>query len=204
MTTSTRSAVALLALQTFLFLLFHAAPTVAETRTHSSHTHGIGHLNIAIEGSDIYAEVKSPAANIVGFEHQPETRKQEEALSSAIGALKAGGQLFIFTPKAGCKMTSSEIISDLEENHLETDATHENHDKHEAKDGHHEEETVHGDFEAQYRFTCEQPKKLRSIKMAIFSTFPLLEQLQTQMSTPKGQTAMVLDHDKDVIEVQLQ
>ena len=54
-------------------ILAQSAGSSEGTRQESSHIHGIVEMNLAVEGSQLYIELISPAANIVGFEHAPST-----------------------------------------------------------------------------------------------------------------------------------
>ena len=55
---------------------FNLALSQAEEKHHhKAHVHGVAHLNVALEDNELYIEFISPAANIVGFEHQPKTEK---------------------------------------------------------------------------------------------------------------------------------
>ena len=53
-----------------------SAIQAGEHHHHDAHVHGVAHLNVALEGNDLYIELTSPAANIVGFEHDPRTQNQ--------------------------------------------------------------------------------------------------------------------------------
>ena len=41
-----------------------------------AHVHGVSELNIVIEGNKIEIQLRTPAKNIVGFEHEASTKKQ--------------------------------------------------------------------------------------------------------------------------------
>ena len=65
-----------------------------EQRHHDAHVHGVAHLNAAVEGTNLHLEFTSPAANIVGFEHQPQTPEQKDGVRKAIEKLEDGSNLF--------------------------------------------------------------------------------------------------------------
>ena len=95
----------------FVFVCGTNVPKVLaeEYRHHKAHAHGVAHLNVAVEGNDLYIELFSPAANIVGFEHHPRTEKQKAAVNKAIEKLQAGEALFVFSPGAEGKLTKSKV-----------------------------------------------------------------------------------------------
>ena len=76
----------------------------AEFRHHEAHEHGVAHMNVAFEGNELYIEFISPAANIVGFEHQPRTQEQKAAVKAAIKKLEAGEKLFALPSDVGGKL----------------------------------------------------------------------------------------------------
>jgi hypothetical protein len=60
-----------------------------EYRHHEAHQHGISHMNVAFEENELYIELISPAASIVGFEHHPRSEAQKTAVKKATETLKA-------------------------------------------------------------------------------------------------------------------
>ena len=68
-----------------------------EHRQHGSHVHGIGHMNLAVDGNDVYIELENPSANIVGFEHMPSSDNDRHAVHEAAEKLEDGKSLFIFS-----------------------------------------------------------------------------------------------------------
>ena len=85
----------------------------AEHRHHEAHEHGVAHMNVAFEGNELYIELISPAANIVGFEHQPRTQEQKAAVKAAIKKLEAGEKLFAFPSGAGDRLVKSKVHPDI-------------------------------------------------------------------------------------------
>jgi len=110
-----------------------------------SHEHGHAKLNIAISDDQVLAELISPAANIVGFEHAPESEADHEAIESAAETLRNGESLLVFSAAAGCQLTDADVESELLE-HDEHHGDHAKHDDHhdDKHDGHkHEDEHDH-------------------------------------------------------------
>lgn len=202
----------------FLFMLFGMTSLgVAETRHHDSHVHGFGEMNIGVEGNNIMFELKSPAANIVGFEHAPETDQQKETVHEAVELLEKGDKLFVMSEKAGCQLHEAHVESDMEtghhdEHHEGHGEPHEEHgDHHKDHDGEHadhgdhgdahEKESVHSEFAATYHFECSKPEMLKSINVALFEHFKGFEEIHVQLLTPKKQTAVTLTAKKNEISL---
>jgi len=195
------SAVAAAAVLAFNLLDIQAA----EIRHHEAHEHGVAHLNVALEGNDLYIEFISPAANIVGFEHHPRTEAQKSAVMKAMETLKAGEFLFVTSPYAECSLVAATVNTDIEDHEAhQSESTHvhdqgesgqdsesEKHDRHEE---HHEadEHGHHSDFEAQYHFVCKQPEKLSKMDVMLFGKFPGIEHIEVQLLTASKQTALKL------------
>ncbi|MGD8833571.1 MAG: DUF2796 domain-containing protein [Desulfobacteraceae bacterium] len=179
-----------------------------EVRHHQAHVHGIAHMNVAIEGDTVHIEFSSPAANIVGFEHHPETAEQKKAIEASIEKLKAGDKLFKLSPKAQGKLTKSVVDTDIinashPESHAEHSDEHDKHhksDKKHGKEEHHtNEHESHSDYKAEYRFVCKRPEKLAQIEVLLFDIFPGIEHIEVQILTEKTQTALELTAKKNKI-----
>lgn len=179
-----------------------------EVRHHQAHVHGIAHMNVAIEGDTVHIEFSSPAANIVGFEHHPETAEQKKAIEASIEKLKAGDKLFKLSPKAQGKLTKSVVDTDIinashPESHAEHSDEHDKHhksDKKHGKEEHHtNEHESHSDYKAEYRFVCKRPEKLAQIEVMLFDIFPGIEHIEVQILTEKTQTALELTAKKNKI-----
>jgi hypothetical protein len=185
----------------------------AEYRHHEAHEHGVAHMNVAFEGNELYIELISPAANIVGFEHQPRTQEQRAAVNAAIKKLEAGEKIFAFPSDVGERLVKSKTHTDInKDSGHESDKTksHE-HDEitrdagNEAeKNGHEEhqqgdEHERHSEFKAEYHFVCKNPEKLVYVDVMLFSIFPGIEHIEVQLLTGTKQTAMELTAAKKKI-----
>lgn len=196
------------------FIFFHPfnAPQVqaGKHQHQKAHVHGVAHINVALEGNELYIEFTSPAANIVGFEHHPRTKKEKNAVNDAIGTLKAGEKLFALPRGAGARLMKSDV-----ETEIENDSGHESKEAHEHEhgeiseekehDGHHhenhkeDEHGQHSEFKAVYRFACKNPDKLTHIKVMLFRAFKGIEHIEVQILTRTKQTAMELTSKKNKI-----
>ena len=181
-----------------------------EHRHHDAHVHGIAHLNAAMEGTSLHLEFTSPAANIVGFEHQPRTPEQKDTVGKAIEKLKDGSKLFILSPEAQCRLSKSSVKTDIElDAGHDEDADHEKEHGH-KKDAHHEDEVHHeknedaharhSEFYSEYRFVCKNPEKLSQMDVMLFQSFPGIEHIEVQLLTETKQSARELTAQSHRIE----
>ena len=181
-----------------------------EKRQHGTHEHGTGQLNLVQEGTTLDLELDSPAANIVGFEHRPETEDQHRALTEALTMLENSGQLFKLPSEAKCRLSDTEVTTPLQtsvvdEHHDEVG--HDEHDEHHDEAGHdehdHEHDTeTHSDITAHYRFDCQQPDQLTQLTVGLFQAFPATEQLRVQFVTNGHQGSTDLDRSNNILTLQ--
>lgn len=149
-----------------------------ERRGYGAHVHGVGRVNLVLEGGDIHLELVSPAAGIVGFEHAPRSEADHAALDRAVAALKSGDRLFQFNSGAGCRMENVSITSSLREAERGTHKREERADS--ARKAHAHESENHADIEAAYHFDCANPAGLDQLTVELFATFPGTERLIVQ------------------------
>lgn len=174
-----------------------------EHRQHGAHEHGVAHLNVAVEGNRLIVEFSSPAANIVGFEHHPQTQAQKDAVKDAIRKLEAAEMLLRLPPGANASLAKLVVHTDIEgDSGGESDAGH----SHEPAKGHGKEESPgsdhqqekdhdhehHSDFKTEYQFLCRQPEKLAHMEVLLFRVFPAIERIKVQVLTGTKQSALEL------------
>jgi hypothetical protein len=189
-------------------LIFSGTVQAEEKRHHGAHVHGVASLNVAVEGNNVYMEFSSPAANIVGFEHQPRTQAQKDAVADAVGKLQAGETLFIFTAGAESQLVNANVHTDIykgEDHHSGSEHAHaeEGHasqeEHHDEAHGEADEHERHSDVKAQYHFVCQKPDKLSQIDVQLFRDFPGIEHIEVQLLTETKQTAVALTAKKNRI-----
>lgn len=163
-----------------------------------AHAHGYGELNVAIDGPKVALELNSPAFNIVGFEHSPETDKDKATIKNALSILNDGSGLFLFPAVAGCRLANVNVVSSLTEAqhsvHKEHDSDHKDQasDHKTSKHEDHSNNDIHSEFHANYQFQCDVIEKVNTIQVMIFKHFPNTRQLNVQMILPNSQSAMEL------------
>ncbi len=179
----------------------------AEYRHHKAHEHGVAHMNVAFEGNELYIELISPAANIVGFEHHPRSEAQKAAVKKAIETLKAGEALFVLPSGAEARLAKSKVYTDIagDSDHKSEDTHPHDHNeiskKHE-EDKHHQENHEsdhherHSEFKVEYHFVCKKPEKLAYVEVLLLSVFPGIENIEVRLLTVTKTTALELTAKK--------
>jgi hypothetical protein len=163
----------------------HAAPEHDHDHEHGSlgaHEHGVGRLDVALEGRTLEFELDSPAMNIVGFEHAATSADDKAKLAAAKEVLLKPHALFSVPEAAECNVVAQKLESPLFGDKPDADDDHD----HEAG-GHDEHE--HSEIHGTYKFTCNVPAVLKTLDLTqIFKSFPATQKLQVQLISPKGQS----------------
>lgn len=163
-------------------LLPLAMAHAADVHEHDSlppHEHGVGSLNIALDGQTLELALDGPSVNLVGFEHIATTDADKAKVSAARKQLEDPQTLFSIPKSAGCTADAQELESPLFEPAPEEGT---------AKGEHH-----HSDIEAHYAFTCSKPDVLKSLDLAqFFKTFPGTHSIKVQLIGPSGQQSVVV------------
>ena len=170
----------------FVFLFFNLSVRAAFAfeEEHEAHEHGHATLMLVQEKAELQLVFKSPAMNIIGFEHQANSPEQHAKIAWAKQSLSNAAELFLITQRAQCVLEHVHISSSL----LEKDDHSDEHDDHKADD-----KGSHSEFEAEYHFECASISELKEIKLALFETFKSIEELETHVITSSGQKLLELD-----------
>lgn len=192
-----------------LVLALLATPTLAEeTRQLDSHEHGVGKLNIAVDGTAIAMEFHAPGADIVGFEYAAESADDRSAIDAAVATLARPLDLFVLPSAAECSVVQASAKLDSEDSHDGHDDHEESHDDDHA-DGHdehaeehadahgheHSDEAGHTEFHAEYTLTCGNPDALSEITFAYFETFENAREIEVQIISASGAQAFEVRRD---------
>lgn len=177
------------------------APTFAQdTRQAESHEHGVGQLDIAIEGTKISMELHAPGADIVGFEYAPKSDADHDIIDAAVTKLANPMDLIGLPSAAGCSVLEASAELEGEDEHAgEHDDEHED-DEHADEHADHEdegEEENHTEFHAEYLFECGELNSatLTEITFPYFEVFPNAKELELQVISEKGATAFEVERD---------
>ena len=192
-----------------LVLALLATPAFAqETRQLDSHEHGVGELNIAVDGSTVAMEFHAPGADIVGFEYAAESAEDRGTIDAAVATLARPLELFVFPSAVECSVVQASAELESEDAHDEHDDHNEDHDddhaeghdKHEEEhaEGHdddHADEAGHTEFHAEYTLTCGNPAALSEITFAYFDAFENAREIEVQIISASGAQAFEVERD---------
>lgn len=189
-------------------VLISLQPAFAEdTRELDAHEHGVGHLNIAVEGTNIAIEFNAPGADIVGFEHPAESEDDQKAIEDAKVVLAKPLDIFVIPTAAQCTVgdTHVDLESEHDEHHdKEHDHDETEHDDH-AEEGHdhddHADAESHTEFHAEYAITCSTPDALDQIDFAYFTKFPNAQKITVQAASAKGAERFEVTRENPVLDL---
>lgn len=195
-------ALALLALSTIA-----AAPAFAqETRELDSHEHGLGQLDIAIDGSRVAMELHAPGADIVGFEYTAESAEDIAKVDAALLVLAQPLDLFGVPDAAQCSVVEASAELESEDDHDEDedhgDEDHDDHDDHEDED--HSDEAVaaaHTEFHAEYLLDCGDITALTEMSFTYFATFPNALEVGVQVISDAGARAFEVEREAPMLDL---
>lgn len=149
-------------------LLLAAAPAPMSL---GAHVHGVGALSFAAEGETLFAELHTPLANLVGFEHAPRTDAEREAYRAALDLLSDPETIFDLSP-ARCALDRV-ALTEPDFAHDDGDHGHDHaHDRHDHDGAH-----VHADLRVEYELTCSGLDRLGAVHAALFAHFPGFERI---------------------------
>ncbi|PHR51259.1 MAG: hypothetical protein COA47_18175 [Robiginitomaculum sp.] len=195
-----------------LIALIVAVPAFAEEqRQLDAHEHGVGTLNIAIDGATVAMEFHAPGADIVGFEYAAESEADKAAIDAAVAILSAPLDLFGLSGAAACTLTEAHAELENEDTHDEDGHDEDGHDDHAAGehdddeedhgDEEHDEGAGHTEFHANYTLTCDNPAALTEITFPYFDTFPNALEVEVQIITATGAQAFEVERDAPILDL---
>ncbi|ALU90347.1 hypothetical protein RB25_25495 [Herbaspirillum rubrisubalbicans] len=152
---------------------------------HPPHVHGVGKLDVALEGNTLTLHLDSPLINLVGFEHAANSAKDKDTVRAAAQSLRDVGRMFATDASAQCKPAEVQLESAVltpallgEKAPASSEAA--------PTDG-------HADLDGDFTLVCASPGALNTIDVSgLFAAFPGFHRIDVQMATPKKQGAAQL------------
>lgn len=152
---------------------------------HEAHVHGVGKLDVAIDGAQVIFHLDTPLMNLLGFEHPAKSTKDRAAAQKMALQLRDANKIFVTTPAAECRPISvklaSNAINPILLGETPTPATKIN-----------ARTSDHADLSADMILQCANPELLKTIDVNLFAKFKGFQKIEVQMVTPKNQLAATL------------
>lgn len=182
-----------------------------EHEHHGKHEHGVADMDIALDNGQLLVQLKSPAANFLGFEYEPSTKAQKKAYAHVTKTLNNPKKI-LDLDGGKCKITDKDVDMpfalnnhDHKHEHHSDEHKHEaHHDEHDHEKHDHDEQehaATHSDIEFTYLYTCKKPEKLEHIEVELFERFNGFEKINVQWVANNQQGSATLSPKNHVIEL---
>ena len=136
------------------------------------HTHGVSHLEVALDGPRLELTWRAALDDVVGFEHAPRTPAQQQQVAQAMERLRQPQALFVPSAVAACELKTSQVSAPLWQGGATT--------------------AGHADLTLQAQWACGQPQQLLQLEVLVFESFKRVRQINTQVVTARGQHKITL------------
>ncbi len=185
----------------------------------AQHVHGTIELGIVLEDNALAVTLQAPLADVVGFEHEPESDAQTERLKSAAASLAQAEAMFGPSESAACAphdvtidgpaFLQALLETKQHDEHVETQTSHEDHADHEghtddgdhADHADHDDHETHADVRAEYVWECARPSELQAVEARFVDKFHNVEKVNIQILTPTGTRYFETDEPLDSIRI---
>lgn len=137
---------------------------------HAAHAHGLGTLELVVQGGTVKANFEIPMESLLGHEYLPRTPEQKKAMADLQTASTQASYFITLPAAAGCQTQSLQVNSDMFKG----------------------KKSEHSDLDAELAFSCSQPSALTQIDIPLFKKHPRLSALKVDMVSPKGQSSVTL------------
>ena len=184
------------------FAAFTLACTTAlhasETRQLGAHEHGVGQLNIAVDGGQVAIEFHAPGADIVGFEYVASSDADRAAIADGVAALARPLDLFVLSAAAGCNVVRAAAELEADEGH---DHGHDAHDHDEHAHDAYADGDSHAEFHAEYLLDCVSPNALSTVEFAYFDQFENAREVDVQILSDAGAIRFKVTRSEPVLDL---
>ncbi|HEY7553630.1 MAG TPA: DUF2796 domain-containing protein [Candidatus Binatia bacterium] len=168
----------------FLLLAVQAL-SAAEKRHAHTHVHGAAEINIVVEGKSVIVEFRSPAEDIMGFEHEAKSEADKKKLDAAVKVLKERFAEMVILDKAlDCTPGLAEVSV------VRTDAAGKDAKSSAKKGGEHRE------VRARHVFTCQGDPTGSRVRFGVTKFFPQVHELKVQALSASKQSGATIKKDK--------
>ncbi|MBO9538407.1 DUF2796 domain-containing protein [Herbaspirillum sp.] len=172
---------------TLLSLPALAADSHDHHGNHPAHEHGVGKLDVALEGNTLTLHLDTPLINLVGFEHAATSARDKQTVQAMAKTLRDVGAMFATDAAAQCKPAEIQLESAvLPPALLGEKAASGAAEATASNDG-------HADLDGDFALVCASPGMLNTVDVGgLLRAFPGFQRIDVQLATPKKQAAFQL------------
>lgn len=176
-----------------------------------AHRHGVGQLDIGLDGPRLQVSLSLPLDSLLGHERAPRSAAEREAARRAVQRLRAAGDWLRPAAAAGCRLVELTIEAPVLQAVLDETAA--------GASGRPALATApaaggkgaggpgaatataapaapdegHADLDLDAAWQCATPQQLRGLEQRLFADHPRLQRLEVRVAGPRGQRQRVLD-----------
>ena len=188
-----------------VIILIDTTVMAADSMILAAHEHGVGILDIAIEGAEIHRDREATAPDIVGFELAAENPEGPARVAAARALLTSPARLLRTPGGAGCTATEAEAALVTDEDPTEIGIeTADGHGKGGRADNHGGDEAEverYTDFHAALRLSCQSPVTLHTTDFPAFGEFANVRVLKVGVITGKGGRVFRIERNDAVLNL---
>jgi len=152
-----------------------------------AHVHGVGQINIVIDGTQATVEFLAPAEGLYGFEHPARTKAEQEKRDAALARLRDKmSTMVLFAADRGCQFTPKNIavVADMDE------AQEKGSGASQKKSGEHSE------VQAEFTVSCAKPLAGSQVRFGVSKVFPAIKTVQVQVLSDAKQSGLEVKNDR--------
>lgn len=164
----------------YISLLLIVMPTSGKAGN-DNHIHGRGQAKVKITGNKVVIRLLLPVHSILGFEREPQSEEQRQALARAEAMLLQASNVVRLAVASKCQLASKALKV-----------------KRFKKKKHHK----HADFVLTFKYRCVHPTALNKIQFTLFDNFPRLQNIDVVFSSnAKTAHAKELTRRQDTLKI---
>jgi len=154
----------------------------SDAQSLAAHVHGSATLQIAVDSDTLTISFSSPLGNLLGFERKARNQAEVRQVQNMINQFYQNNA-FVPSKAAHCKLQTIHLESLVIKKKPQAASTDQRT---------HEEEAGHADIDAALLYQCKKIKNLRDLQVNLFKAFPNLHQLNVEIVSERGQSAIKL------------
>jgi hypothetical protein len=178
-------------------LLFCALLPLQPLLAAGVHQHGSAQLDLVLEPPMLAISVRSPLANLVGFEHRPASAEEQADWQQLKQRLQQAELQIQLPVAADCSLSRVALHQPFMDERPSDGHNH----GHDETDRHAHDEEAHADLMVEYHYLCAEPERLKQLELPLMQQFPGIEQLEVQLITPAGQHLRHLSQGEQVLSL---
>jgi hypothetical protein len=166
----------ILVISLFSFCSSFAFAQEEQVKVQKAHVHGEGSASLAFDGKKGKLDMSLPTEMVMGFENRPHNAKERKAKEDALLKLEEKiSSMVVLDPSLKCEI-KKEIFEVIE-----------------SKD--------HGDVDAEFNITCEQPALGTTVNFNFAKVFPRMKKIKVDVIAGEVQKSVVVKKGGESLEL---